>query len=75
MPALRSTVLRETPDAAPSGAPVIDAQYQIVGGKPRGILRRIKTALMALFWAALIGFLIPPAWVVFQEVGAMLAAN
>lgn len=73
MPAPRSTVLRETPDAAPSGAQVIDAQYQVVGGKSRGVLRRIKTALLALFWAALVGFLIPPAWVLVHEVGAMLA--
>ena len=73
MPAPLSTVLRETPDAAQSGARVIDARYEVVKGKNRGIIRRIKTALFAIFLAALIGFLIPPAWVLIQEVGAMLA--
>ena len=73
MPAPRSTLLRETPDAAPTGARVIDAHYNVVRGASRGVWGRIKTVLMAIFWAALIGFLIPPAWVLVQEVGAMLA--
>lgn len=71
MPAPRSTVLRETPSAAQSGAPVIDAHYQVVGGKSRGILRRARKVLMAILWAALIGFLIPPAWVLIQTIGEM----
>lgn len=71
MPAPRSTVLRETPDAAQSGGPVIDAQYQVVGGKSRGILRRARKVLMAIFWAALVGFMIPPAWILIHAIGEM----
>jgi hypothetical protein len=55
--------LREMPNAAPTGRRVIDASYEIVRGK-RGVLGAIWIACLALFWAALIGFLIPPAWVI-----------
>lgn len=71
MPAPRATVLRETPDAAQSGARVIDAQYQVVGGKSRGILRRVGKVAMTIFWAALVGFLVPPAWVIIHTIGEM----
>ena len=54
--------LRETPNAAPANAQVIDASYEVVRSK-RGVLGAIRMACLALFWAALIGFLIPPAWV------------
>jgi len=63
MSATRPTRLRETPNAAPKGAHIIDARYELVGGKPRGFLGALWIAAVALFWAALIGFLIPPAWV------------
>ena len=64
MSAARPIRLRETPNAAPEGAQIIDAPYEIVGGKQRGILGTLWLACVALFWAALIGFLIPPAWVI-----------
>lgn len=61
MSAVRPIRLRETPAAAPNGAHVIEARYEIVGRK-RGMLGAIRAAFIALFCAALIGFLIPPAW-------------
>ncbi len=63
-PAIR---LRETPNAAPLGAQVIDAQFEVVAGKRRGVLGALWTAFVAIFWAALIGFLIPPAWMIAQR--------
>jgi hypothetical protein len=68
------TPLRETKGA--SHAPnehVIDADFKEVGLKRRTIVGRLWIALVAVFWAAVIGFLIPPAWVVIQELGSMLA--
>jgi hypothetical protein len=59
--------LRETPNAAPFGAQVIDAQFEVVAGKRRGVLGVLWTAVVAIFWAALIGFLIPPAWMFAQR--------
>ena len=64
MSAVRPTRLRETPDAAPEGAHIIDARYELVSGKQRGFLGTLWLASVALFWATLIGFLIPPAWVI-----------
>jgi hypothetical protein len=58
--------LRETPNAAPLGAQVIDARFEVVAGKRRGVLGAIWMAFLAVFWAALIGFLIPPAWMIAQ---------
>lgn len=72
MPAPRATLLRETPQAAQTGT-VIDARYEVVKGKKNGILRRIKTALTWILLAALIGFLIPPTWVLVQDISATLA--
>jgi hypothetical protein len=63
MSATRPTRLRETPTAAPAGAQIIEASYELVGGKQRGFLGALWIAAVALFWAALIGLLIPPAWV------------
>jgi len=64
---MRPTPLRETPSAAPQGAQIIDARYELVGGKQRGFLGTLRLACVALFWAALIGFLIPPAWVMAER--------
>jgi len=69
----RATRLREAPDAAPPGATVIDAAYKEVGPKRGGFLHNIWKALIALFWAAVIGFLIPPMWIAFESVRDMLA--
>jgi hypothetical protein len=65
--------LRESPDAAPAGAPVIDARYTEVGRKRRGLLGRIWLGLTALFWAAVIGFMIPPTIVMIQRIAAAFA--
>jgi hypothetical protein len=64
--------LRETRTHA-NDARVIDAKFTEVRGKRRTVWGRIKLAAIAVFWAALIGFLIPPAWVLAQRVSAMLA--
>jgi len=71
MSATRPTRLRETPNAAPEGAEIIEASYELVSGKQRGFLGTLWIAAVALFWAALIGFLIPPAW----SVAAHLLGN
>jgi hypothetical protein len=65
--------LRETPGQPAPDARVIDAKYVEVGRKRRGILGRLWIACVAVFWAAVIGLLIPPAFVVMQEIGAMFA--
>ena len=56
----------------PDDAEVIDAKFTEVGGKASRFWRRVRTAMLALFWAAVIGFLIPPMWMLvqrFHEVG------
>jgi len=70
-----TTRLREAPGRPAPQAHVIDAKFTEVGVKRRGILGRVWIALVALFWAAVIGFLIPPAWIVMQEIGAMFAGR
>jgi len=64
--------LREAPGRPAPDAPVIDVPYVEVR-KKRGLLRKLWLALVAVFWAAVIGFLIPPTWVLIQEIGAMFA--
>lgn len=67
--------LRESASAAPlNESRVIDARFKVVGRKRRalGIAWR---ACVAVFWAAVIGFLIPPAWVFFETVGGYFAGN
>ncbi|MFZ2028967.1 MAG: hypothetical protein WAU68_01550 [Vitreimonas sp.] len=59
--------LRETPNAAVSGARVIDASFQVVRDNKRSILRRMWIVCIAVFWAALIGFALPPLWVIAQR--------
>jgi hypothetical protein len=63
---------RETRGAFGPGVEVIDVAFTEVGGKRRTIWGRIKSALQALLWAAVIGFLIPPAWVLIQVIGDMV---
>lgn len=69
MPRLRATPLRETPNAAPPTARVIDAKFTVVGRK-RGILRAVWTAFVAVAIAAAIGFAIPPLFVLTQDLMA-----
>lgn len=68
------TRLREVDPAPVDDARVIDADYKIVGRKRRA-LRVFWGALVAIFWAAVIGFLIPPAWIFFEGIGEFFAAN
>lgn len=58
---------------APDGARVIDAKFKEVGGERRTILGRVKLAVIAVFWAAVIGFAIPPAWMLVQAIGDQFA--
>jgi hypothetical protein len=67
MPRQPVTRLREARGPLPTDAPVIDAKFTEVGGKTARFWRRVRTALAALFWAAVIGFLIPPVWVLVQR--------
>jgi hypothetical protein len=66
MPNAQTTRLRETSEAAPASARVIDTSFEIVGRK-RGVLAHIWTTCVAIFWAAVIGFLIPPAWLIAER--------
>jgi hypothetical protein len=66
MPNAQTIRLRETPEAAPLNAHVIDTSFEIMGRK-RGVLGQIWTTCVALFWAAVIGFLIPPAWLIAER--------
>ena len=61
---MQATRLREVTDAAPYDGQVIDVSFTIV--RERTIWRRIKAAVLAALCAALIGFLIPPLWIVAQ---------
>jgi hypothetical protein len=63
--------LRETHEALAPSAEIIDVMFTEVGRKRRTIWGRIKTGLHALLWAATIGFLIPPAWVLIQTIGEL----
>lgn len=68
----RPVPLREVRDAPPPpSAQIIDARFKVVGRKRR-VLGMIWRALVAVFWAAVIGFLIPPAWMFLQYVGSFL---
>ncbi len=53
---------------------VIDAQFHVVG-RGRGVLGSAWKALVVVFWAAVIGFLIPPAWIFFETIGAYFAGD
>lgn len=71
----RPTRLREVETAPPlEAAKVIDARYKVVGRKRRA-LKMLWRALVAVFWAAVIGFLIPPAWIFLESVGRYFAQN
>ena len=62
----RPILLRETPNAAPANARIIDARFEIVARR-RGLFGRIWIMCVAVFWAAVIGFLIPPAWLIAER--------
>lgn len=60
--------LREAPGRPVDDAQVIDAKFVEVGAKRRTLLGRVLKALLWMVLAAAIGFLIPPAWVLFQMI-------
>ncbi len=62
----RPILLRETPNAAPANARIIDVNFEIVDRK-RSILGNIWITCIAIFWATVIGFLIPPAWLIVER--------
>ncbi|HET9229712.1 MAG TPA: hypothetical protein VFO00_00380 [Vitreimonas sp.] len=61
--------LREIERTLPPDAHVLDVKFSEVRGERRTLWGRTKTVLQALVWAAAIGFLIPPAWVLLQVIG------
>jgi hypothetical protein len=60
--------LRETERTTAPNARVLDVKFSEVRGERRTLWGRTKSALQTLVWAAAIGFLIPPAWVLIQVV-------
>ncbi|MBL8531757.1 MAG: hypothetical protein JNK94_08485 [Hyphomonadaceae bacterium] len=71
MPRPHPTRLRE---AAPQAPPetVIEARFKVVREAGRSRWRAFWNWVLAFFAAALIGLLLPPLWVVLQEVMAMM---
>jgi hypothetical protein len=65
--------LRESRETFAPSANVLDVKFSEVGRERRTAWGRIKSGLQALLWAAAIGFLIPPAWVLIQTVSATIA--
>jgi hypothetical protein len=62
--------LRELERTLAPDARVLDVTYKEVRGERRTLWGRTKSVLQALVWAAAIGFLIPPAWVLLQVITA-----
>ncbi len=62
--------LHEAEGLPSADARVIDVAFREVAR--RSWWDRTKAGLQALLWAAAIGFLIPPAWVLVQRVGELL---
>lgn len=71
MPRPSTTRLQEDPAATPGKARVIDADFRVVG--KRSILDHIMRFLLALLIAALIGALVPVAWVLAEEIAAFFS--
>lgn len=70
----RPIQLREVRDPRPPAGPVIDADFRIVK-RERPLLRGARRAALAVLWAALIGFMVPPAWLAFQRLEALLGGS
>ncbi|HYD73274.1 MAG TPA: hypothetical protein VEF55_09050 [Candidatus Binatia bacterium] len=67
---LETIHLRETERMIAPDARVLDVRFTEVRGERRTFWGRAKAVLQAMVWAAAIGFLIPPAWVLLQVVAA-----
>ena len=65
--AQRATPLREIKGGPARGDRVIDAKFTEVRGERRTLWGKLKLAVTAIFWAIVIGFLIPPGWVLVQR--------
>lgn len=68
--------LQETPLAAPFTAKIIDADFTVVrqgarNRRQKSLWARIKWWAKAIAITLLIGFLIPPAFLIFQAVSAL----
>ena len=59
------TRLREAEAAPIDDTKVINARFKVIGRKRR-FAQMIWRGLVTIFWAALIGFMIPPALVAFD---------
>lgn len=70
----RPTRLYETRARAGESAEVIDVPFKVVK-RPRPILSSLWRWTLAFAAAAIIGLLIPPAWIVAQEIGEMLGGR
>ncbi len=67
----RPTRLREAPQRAPREAVVIDVPFKVVKGR-RSRLAVLGRWMLAFMAAGAVGFLIPPALLVLQEIALML---
>lgn len=67
--------LQEAPGRPAPDARVIDAQFDEIGAKKRGLLARMWRGVVTVFWVAVIGFMIPPALVVINEISAYFAGR
>lgn len=74
MPAPRTIRLQERDGPPPAAAKIVDAQYRVVRSKKQAMVQRLGATLLALFWAAVLGFAVPQAWLFFQNVGAFYVA-
>lgn len=70
MPRAPVTRLREQRNSGPIEAPVIEPAFTVVG--ERTVLGGVLRTLLALGVAAVIGFLIPPLWVLVQSLREMM---
>jgi hypothetical protein len=61
-------VLREIERTPAPNARVLDVKFSEVRGERRALWGRTKKILQGLLWAAAVGFLIPPAWVLIQVI-------
>lgn len=63
--------LRESDGANARPVRVIDAEFRVIGRKRW--LERLWVAILAVFWAAVLGFLFPYAWMFAESIGAYFA--
>lgn len=75
MPRPQTMHVQEAPGRPAADARVIEAQFDEVGVKKRGWLARTWRGVVTVFWVAAIGFMIPPALLVIQEVSNYFAGR